>query len=305
MHFTHERSVRAIKKRSKNLYAIRKEAYQMKILDTRIRPPYRSIKKQLFFDPTHTKPFMGTFDMEMSPSAVEKSMEMLLDEMQQAGVSKAFTPFNNRGVGMDNEDYALLNQEYPDRFIGFVGLNPMASVQKSLEDIDRYVLQGEFTGVNLEPGLDQVPWEVDNEYVFPIYEKCQAHNIPVYMTWGGLLSVPWAYAPNRLDTVARTFPKMKLFLSHGGFPRNAETCVIAMNHDNVFIGPDIYMYNAFGSEDYVMAANYRLRTQICFGSIYPYGDVITMVNHFLHCGIREEVLPDIMYHNAVRFAGIE
>ena len=52
---------------------------------------------------------MGTFDMEMSPSAVEKSMEMLLDEMQQAGVSKAFTPFNNRGVGMDNEDYALLN----------------------------------------------------------------------------------------------------------------------------------------------------------------------------------------------------
>ena len=40
------------------------------------------------------------------------------------------------------------------------------------------------------------------------------------------------------------------------------------------------------------------------GSIYPYGDVITMVNHFLHCGIREEVLPDIMYHNAVRFAGL-
>lgn len=276
----------------------------MKILDTRIRPPYKSIKKQAFFDPAHTKPFMATYDMQMAPSAESKSMELLLAEMEEAGISKAFLPFNNRGVGMNNDDFSELNKEYPNLFVGFAGLDPLAGINKCLEDIDKYVLEGDFTGVNLEPGLDRIPWELDNEAFYAIYEKCEKNNIPVYMTWGGLLSVPWAYEPERLDKVARTFPKMRMFLSHGGFPRNAETMVIAMNHDNVYLGPDIYMCKAFGSEDYVMAANYRLRKQICFGSIYPYADVREMVQIFMNCGLRSEVIEDIMYNNAARFAGI-
>lgn len=273
----------------------------MKIIDARLRPPYKSIKEQTFFEPEHTVPFAASYGMTMAPSAKEKSMELLIQEMEQAGIEKGFTPFHNRGVGMKNVDFSDLNRDYPEKFVGFVYLDPLGGMEKALENIDEYVVKGDFTGVNLEPGLDRIPWRLDDDHYFPIYEKCEAENIPVYMTWGGLLTERWVYDPNFLDNVAKKFPNMKMMLSHAGFPRNGETCVIAMNHPNVYLNVDLYVINCFGAQDYITAANYRLKNQICFGSAYPYGDINKMVDYYLQCGFREEVLENVMYNNAARF----
>lgn len=275
----------------------------MKIIDTRLRPPYKSIKDQAFFDPAHCEPFAATYNMTMAPSAKEKSMDLLIQEMNKAGVVKGLTPFHNRGSGMKNADFSDLNKEYPGKFVGFVYINPQAGVEKAFKDIDENILKGDFTGVNFEPGLDSVPWKVDNDFFFPIYEKCEAENIPVYMTWGGLLTEPWVYDPNAINNVAKNFPKMKMMLSHAGFPRNGETCVVAMNHPNVYLNVDLYVINCFGAQDFITAANYRLKNQICFGSAYPYADINKMVDYYLQAGFREEVIENVMYKNAASFLG--
>lgn len=61
----------------------------------------------------------------------------------------------------------------------------------------------------------------------------------------------------------------------------------------------MYMVNAPGQRDYVDAANYFLSEKLMFGSAYPILSIADAVQHYLHCGVREDVLPNIMYNNAL------
>lgn len=278
----------------------------LKVFDARLRPPYKSVKDVSFFSPEHTIPFSERFGGVFPPSAREKSMSLLMEEMQETGIVKALMPFNNRGKGMNNDDFTSLNQEYPDTFYGFVGLDPVGrGVQDCLDTIDKYVLNGDFTGANLEPGFDKVPWRLDTEEYFPIYEKCQENNIPMYITFGSLMADMWPYNPNYLDHVLSTFPRLKVMLGHGGFPNIIPVLAIACNYRNLYLNPDLYMVNCFGSRDFVDAANYRLKDQICFGSAYPYATLKDMVNVFLNSGIRAEVIENVMYNNTYEFVNGE
>ena len=54
----------------------------------------------------------------------------------------------------------FLNELYPDRFVGFAGLDPAIGIKETLEEIDQFVHNGVFTGINLEPGLDPIPMEI-------------------------------------------------------------------------------------------------------------------------------------------------
>lgn len=279
----------------------------MKILDGRLRPPYGAILKQKFFaDKVFTRAFNKKFGMQYAESAERESMEILLQEMKSAGVVKGLTPLRRTVDDFQiNEDFASLEDLYPGFFIGFAGLNPAIGMQETLDEIDKYVLNGKFTGINLEPGLPSPAfWHLDDEKYFPIYEKCEKADIPVYLTWGGLSQPPFLSDPQAIDNVARAFPKMRMFLGHAGFPRATEHCVLAMNHKNVYLGIDLYIINAPGQQDYITAANYRCKEKICFGSAYPYNDIIGAVKWYKNSAFREEVLEDIFYNNAAHFAGL-
>jgi len=280
----------------------------MKILDGRLRPPYGTFKKHKFFSEKEwTRGFNGKFGMGYSQSAVEESMDLLFAEMEEAGIVKGLTPLR-RIPGMEciNDDFASLNATYPDKFIGFVGLNPHIGVNETIAEIDKYVTNGSFTGINLEPGLPTPTfWLLNNPEFYPIVEKCEKEDIPVYITWGGLSQPFYIMDPKIIDEVARTFPKLKMFLAHAGFPYASENCVLAMNHRNVYLGIDLYIINAPGEKDYITAANYRCSHKICFGSAYPYNTLKGAVDWYKQSGIRKEVWEDIFYNNAARFAGVE
>lgn len=280
----------------------------MKIIDGRLRPPYGTFKKHPFFaNKEYTRAFNGKFGMGYSPSAEEESMELLLKEMEEVEIVKGLTPLR-RIYGLDqiNDEFASLQAEYPDKFVGFVGINPQLGVDLSLAEIDKYVHEGAFTGINLEPGLPAPKfWMLNNKEYFPIYEKCEKEDIPVYMTWGGLSQPLYLMDPQIIDEVARTFPKLRMFLGHAGFPRSAEHCLLAMNHKNVYLGIDLYIINSPGAQDFITAANYRCRDKICFGSAYPFNTLAGAVNYYKNSGIKAEVWDDIFYNNSARFAGIE
>ena len=54
-----------------------------------------------------------------------------------------------------------------------------------MKQIDEYIIQGCCQGVFMEPTLDTIPWNMADETIFPIYEKCAEHNIPILFTIGG------------------------------------------------------------------------------------------------------------------------
>ncbi len=66
----------------------------------------------------------------------------------------------------------------------------------------------------------------------------------------------------------------------------------------------MYMVNFPGCRDYVTAANYMLRDRFLFGTSYPFIPFKDGVSYFRNCGVKEELLPDLMYNNAAKLLGI-
>ncbi len=277
----------------------------MKIIDSRIRPPFNSMGESRLFNYDYAQPLCAKFGRNYPESAKEKSMDFLLQEMEEQNIILGLTPIRrSQDKGMKNEDFILLNEKYPNKFAGFAGLNPKIGINKTLDEIDQYVTNGCFRGINLEPGLDPIRWKLDNEEYFPIYEKCEKENIPVYITWGGISATPEIYEPQIIENVASSFPKMKMFLGHAGFPRSAEHCVLAINHPNIYLGIDLYIINSPAAQDFIIAGNYACKNQICFGSAYPL-NVLGDAVDFYKKAFNENVWENIFYNNIANFLGLE
>lgn len=273
----------------------------MKIIDGRLRPPFASICAGRLFDPEYAEPLCAKFGRKYPDSAKEKSMDMVVREMEAENIICGLTPIRrSQGRGMKNDDFTLLNEQYPGKFIGFAGLDTTIGVKETLGEIEQYVTNGSFIGVNFEPGLDPIPWRFDKEAYFPIYEKCEKENIPVYVTWGGLCATPEVYEPQIIENVAKAFPRLRMFLGHAGFPRSAEHCVLAINHPNIYLGIDLYIINSPAAQDFIVAGNYACKNQICFGSAYPLNLLNEAVDVYKK-SFHEDVWENIFYRNTAAF----
>ena len=78
------------------------------------------------------------------------TMDDCIKEMDAVGVEIGVVPFRK---GMDNRDIAGLMQAYPDRFRVLCHLDPWDGA-KALEDIDRYVGDGQAAGAVSYTHLD-------------------------------------------------------------------------------------------------------------------------------------------------------
>lgn len=275
-------------------------------IDFRVRPPIPSYSTAEFFrnfdDVTQRSARFGT---RISPWAREFSLPGLIREMDEAGVSQAVVPIR-KGCGGDNEDLLRLFAEWPGRFIGLAGLAPMQDMGRAMEELERFVLSGPCAGIALEPAFDPVPWQVDDERVFPLYERCQEAGVPVAFTYGGIFTPGLRYyQPLPMDRVAELFPRLRIALCHGGWPFVTEFCEIAFNRGNVWLAPDMYMIGAPGSQEYVLAANGILYDRMLFGSAAPIISIADAERAYRQCGVRAERLPFLMEGNARNFLGIE
>ena len=287
----------------------------MKIIDFRFRPPYKDFIKegQTIYDPKWSVAFAAQYGAKIPQSAREKSMELALREMDENNIVKAVVPIRVCQGG-DNREMATLFTEYPNRFIGMAGLVTQydGAVSQSIDFIDEFILDGPYHGAFMEPGfgyngsygVHKGAHFADDEALFPIYEKCQKHNISLLISYGGFTSPDHSYNdPIHIDHVAAAFPDLKIILAHAAWPYSQEACFMAMLRKNVYLSPDLYMINSPGQQDYIMGANYRLRDKILFGTAYPVIEIDMAVNYYKEI-LREEVQEDIFYHNAARALGL-
>lgn len=288
----------------------------MKIIDFRFRPPYKDFIKgdQMIYDPRFSVPFAAKYGAKFPKSAREKSMELAIKEMDECGIVKAVVPIRVCQGG-NNREMASLFTDYPNRFIGMAGLPTQydGAVSQSLDFIDEFILEGTYHGAYMEPGFGsdgtingyKGVHHADDKVLFPIYEKCQKHNIPLLISYGGFTAPDHSYNdPICIDHVAYAFPDLKIILGHGSWPYAQEACFMAMRRQNVYLSPDLYMINSPGEYDFTMAANYRLRDKIIFGTAYPVIELDMAVNHYKEI-LKQEVQEDIFYNNAVCALGLK
>ena len=244
------------------------------IIDMRVRPPFGTFFQDLaLYTEQGLNGSAAMFKTEVPASAKERNIELFIQEMNAAGVDKVVAPVRATSNGK-NEVIAELLKLYPEKFVGMAGINPLDDIMVSLNTIDEYVVNGDFTGVNIEPGFTPVPFAKDglhcnDRIVYPIYEKCEKENKPVMLSFGGLCHEGLHnFRPEDLDQVLADFPKMRVIISHGGFPHIPQVFWIAQRRRNLWIGADVYTFAGGGSQ-YIEAAKYFCQNRICYGSGYP------------------------------------
>ncbi|MGN0386820.1 MAG: amidohydrolase family protein [Lachnospiraceae bacterium] len=270
-----------------------------KIIDTRLRPPYKSLTKNpQYLNKGATEGFANCFGSYMPESGKNESMEQLLEEMQKYNIVSGVMTIDNPKAYEMFEDGAELIDRYPGKFIGILGLDPK-DVEGSLKDIEKYIVNGNYTGGSINPMAAGI--SIYDETLVPIYERLQELKAPLH-----LILQTVTPNPEDVNLLANKFPKLIIMIYHGFWPYFRLLTGVMLAHPNVHVSPDGFLQPAVpGYLDYVDAANGFYGDQILFGSCYPIHAHEHIVEYYENIGFREEVLKKVFYDNAAHVYGLE
>jgi len=279
----------------------------VKIIDFRLRPPLKGyLGMVMYSQATRRDRITGYHGMKPALSAQSQSIELLLQEMDEAGITRGVAMGRYSGLygTVSNEDIAAIVSEYPQRFIGVASVDP-TNRRQAIQQIEAARAAG-LVGVNLEPGAYVTPMYADDRRLYPLYAYCEDNAVPVVMMAGGSAGPDLSYTmPVHVDRVAADFPKMKLAISHGGWPWVHEILHVAFRRENVYLSPDQYLCGMPGSDDYVRAANGFLADRFLYASSYPFICAKDYLAWFRTLPLRAELMERLLYRNAATFLGVD
>lgn len=239
----------------------------------------------------------GGVDLSLDPNAREiaaalaertkcPSESEFIAMLDAASVDRAviFTENYDTTVGVSpasNEELAAAVARLGDRVIGLGGVDPWSP------DAARVVEQGVrdlgLRGFLVSPFKQKM--RADDPRMGPIYERCQALGVPIFLHTG----IHWSRGsdyeldhPRYLDAVAGAYRDLKIVAVHAGWPWLAEMMIVAWRHPNIFIDisahrPRHLAMAVGGGDALIHYGNRMLADRVMFGSTW------TLMN----CGIAE------------------
>jgi predicted TIM-barrel fold metal-dependent hydrolase len=278
----------------------------MTIIDFRLRPPLRGFLDLIMYANAERRDAATRrHGMEPAPSAQAQSMELLLNEMDDAGVTLGVVMGRFSGVygSVTNQDVAEIVNAHPGRFVGVGSLDP-SDRRRALRQVDEALALG-LKGINLEPGAYATPLYPDDRRLYPIYAYCEDRGIPVVIMAGGSAGPDITYThPVHVDHVCGDFPGLRIAVTHGGWPWVQEILHVAYRHSNLYVSPDQYLCNMPGAQDYLTALNGFLSERFLYASSYPFIGVKAYADWFSTLPVRPEVREDVLCRNAARFLAL-
>ncbi len=173
------------------------------------------------------------------------------------------------GVSIDNDHISSYISCEPDRLIGFAGIDPF--MENAVSDLEKLKDDGVFAGIVLSPACQG--FNPAHGEAMRLYEMAEDFAMPVYMLYGEKLpggAVLENACPLFIDEVARTFPGLKIVISHLGFPWTEQTIALLAKHENVFAdvaGLGDKPWQAFRSLN--LAYEYGVIEKLLFASDFP------------------------------------
>lgn len=231
------------------------------------------------------------------PAAVPLSK--YVETMDAAGVSMGV--FTGRRIltealrfGFSNDYVAQCAREFPDRIIGFAGLDMAHGKDEALE-LERAVKQLGMRGASLDPRMSAV--QLDDRVAYPIYEKAAELNVPVVFTMGPMVG---KYSdPLRADQIVKDFPQVNFVFSHAPWPQVNEFLALAYRHTNVYLEPSIY-WSLPGNDAVFESANGWLADQVIYASAHPFNPLDVVHKFRARIEWNEEAWKKVTYENAAR-----
>lgn len=234
-------------------------------------------------------------------SILDASPERLVSEMDEAGIDKTVI------VGLDYEylfkgkvSYKEYNdkvsgyvKEYPDRLIGFAGIDPRRG-KEAIHELERCVEEFGFKGVKLWPLTGFYP---DDLKFYPFYERVEDLGATILCHTGlGVTNTYLKYnRPMYVDTVAVDFPNINIIMAHMGDPWVNEAIAVAAKNPNVYM--DISgLEPSFKRAPFIFFQNLLQAKMLCgidkilFGSDWPLFTPILSLQDYVE-GIKKMKLP--------------
>lgn len=279
----------------------------MKIVDFRVRPPYKGFLDTLMYaEPVRRDRFTRQLGLEPSPAATQKSCDLLLQEMDAAGIATGVV-VGRQGGGflgeVSNADVLEFTRVYPNRFV------PVASIalgnrRPATREIDDAIANG-FKAINFEPGSQAVPLPADDRKLYPLYAHCEDRGMPIILLAGGNAGPDLESTfPVALDRVLADFPGLKVAVAHGGWPWVHQVLHIAFRRPNLYLSPDMYLVDMPGMSDYVNAANGFLAERFIYGSSFPLCPAKGYLDWFNKLPLKDAVRERVLRLNALEFLGL-
>ena len=156
----------------------------------------------------------------------------------------------------DNDSVLELMERSPERYLGWIFLNPAVDPQP-LETLERYRAHKGFIGVKLHPHWHDYRTEI----LGPVLSRCEELALPVLIHLG---------FGRRGDfrTLAAAYPKLTLVAAHAGFPFYDDLWAYRNAHPNLHVD----LSSPYIDEPLARAAVQHMGPERClYGTDAPYG----------------------------------
>ena len=284
------------------------------IIDFRVQPPFGSYLDIYFYrqrpkvpDPLKVNAF--SIDRRESPSYVDRSIELFVGEMEEAGIDIAVIQGQRAGArwgSVSNDDIGELIRRYPGKFVGFAGVDLHTGT--AVHEIRRSVEELGCRGLSVLPGWSDPPLHDDDRAVYPVYETALELGIPVMVTSSHVIGPDMSYAmPEYLQRVATDFPELTIIVGHACWPWTTQACALGMRCTNIYLMPEIYMHvpGIPGAGDYVDVANGYMAHRMLYSSCFPTRSLDQALEDFRRLPITPESQELMLWHNGARILGLD
>lgn len=285
----------------------------MKVIDFRVRPPLECFTSHFIYK-SHTQARLDADPLTLpvlhrnrgeSKSALLRSMDLFMQEMDQAGIDHGVVlgrDSSDSYGASDNGKIAEFCAASEGRFLGFAGISS-TDTQKGMKEIRKIKERG-LLGACFDSGFSNI--HQDDPTLWPLYDAIAEEGLPLVLTASMLLGDDMSYAhPDRVRKVAKRYPQTKIIVAHACWPWTTLACAIAYENPNIYLLPDCYMNtNAPGTGDYVHAANTFLEDRMIYGSAYPVRPLGDSLQVFHSLPLTESAKRKALWDNAAQLLNI-
>jgi hypothetical protein len=279
----------------------------LKVIDFRFRPHTPETIEGMLSPGNIFKDMFAHF--RFADRAYSQSLEAIVADMDALGVEWGVVTSRDAettyGAPSGNKGVTEMISRFPNKFIGFAGLDPHKGMA-AVDELKRMVLDHGMKGAATDPYLARIP--ASHARYYPLYAKCCELGIPVVITTGPGTLVPGAEMddghPRHIDRVARDFPELKIVISHGCYPWVGDAVMVVHRNANVYMDLSEYEEQPF-SEGYIQAANTLVGDKLLFASAHPFLDYKKQIELYKRLPFTESVRADILHNNAARLLGLD
>ncbi len=240
------------------------------------------------------------FVNQLDKMGVEKAIIFNLDEKTPSGIKSS----------LPNDYYANVVKQFPEKFIGFAGIDPLKGMD-AVREIRRSYELG-LRGIAIRPFMFGIP--PNHAKLYPLYSTCVELDIPIWFH----LSINYSNLtmeverPIYLDIVAQDFPELKMIAGHGGWPWVNEMVAVAWRNPNIYIDIASYLPKYIGMpgtgwEPLLKYGDSVLQDRILFGSTWLFMGLTIkqLADGIMELPLKEETKRKWLYGNAAKLFGLK